>query len=83
MRHTLSTVVSGQFQAGRDKKDRGPTVTRRALRVCELAWMERPVRQHWPKLAGVGMVEGGRDIADAGTLAHAARSHWGVGNRLH
>ena len=65
-----------------------------------LHWLDRPIRQHWPKLAGVGMVErtreingktstgrafyiGSKGILDAATFANAARSHWGIENKLH
>ena len=82
------------------EKDHGRIETRRALWVCELAWLDLPIRQHWPKLAGVGMVErtrkingmasterafyiGSKGIGDAEPFVHAARSHWGVENRLH
>ncbi|MFV0372174.1 MAG: ISAs1 family transposase [Azonexus sp.] len=44
------------------EKDHGRIETRRALWVCELAWLDRPIRQHWPKLAGVGRVERRREI---------------------
>lgn len=44
------------------EKDHGRIETRRALWVSELAWLDRPIRQHWPKLAGVGMVERTREI---------------------
>ena len=36
--------------------------TRRAWWVSDLAWLDRPIRQRWPKLAGVGMVERSREI---------------------
>ncbi len=36
--------------------------TRSALWVSDLAWRDRPLRQHWPKLAGVGRVERRREI---------------------
>jgi len=82
------------------EKDHGRIETRHALWVSELAWLDRPIRQHWPKLAGVGMVErtrqidgktsverafyiGSKGVANAEVFAKAARSHWGVENRLH
>lgn len=82
------------------EKDHGRIETRRALWVSDLAWLDRPIRQHWPKLAGVGMLErireingktsterafyiGSKGIAHAESLATAARSHWGIENRLH
>jgi predicted transposase YbfD/YdcC len=81
-------------------KDHGRIETRSYVWVTELSWLDRPIRQHWPKLAGIGMVERTRDIngkvsterafyigskgvANAETFANAARSHWGIENKLH
>jgi predicted transposase YbfD/YdcC len=44
------------------EKDHGRIETRRALWVSDLAWLDCPIRQHWPKLAGVGMIERRREI---------------------
>jgi predicted transposase YbfD/YdcC len=44
------------------EKDHGRIETRSAIWVTELSWLDRPLRQHWPKLAGVGMVERRREI---------------------
>lgn len=82
------------------EKNHGRIETRRYVWVTELNWLDRPIRQHWPKLAGVGMVERTRDIngktsiekafyigskgiANGETFANAARSHWGIENKLH
>jgi predicted transposase YbfD/YdcC len=82
------------------EKDHGRIETRSALWVTDLTWLDRPIRQRWPKLAGVGMVErvreikgktsterafyiGSKGIAHAETFAKAARSHWGIENKLH
>ena len=82
------------------EKDHGRIETRTALWVSNLDWLDRPIQQHWPKLAGVGMIERRREINDkisverafyigskgirnAETFAKAARSHWGIENRLH
>lgn len=43
-------------------KDHGRIETRNHLWVTDLTWLDRPIRQHWPKLAGVGMVERMREI---------------------
>ena len=43
-------------------KDHGRIETRQHLWVADLSWLDRPIRQHWPKLAGVGMVERIREI---------------------
>jgi predicted transposase YbfD/YdcC len=44
------------------EKDHGRIETRSALWVGELAWLDRSIQGHWPKLAGVGMVERKREI---------------------
>jgi predicted transposase YbfD/YdcC len=44
------------------EKNHGRIETRCAWWVSELAWLDRPIRQHWPKLAGVGRVERRREI---------------------
>lgn len=44
------------------EKDHGRIETRRALWVSELSWLDKKLRTHWPKLAGVGMIERQRDI---------------------
>ena len=43
-------------------KDHGRIETRNHLWVTDLTWLDRPIRQHWPKLAGVGRVERVREI---------------------
>lgn len=43
-------------------KDHGRIETRNHLWVTDLNWLEQPIRQNWPKLAGVGMVERTREI---------------------
>lgn len=44
------------------EKDHGRIETRNHLWVTDLSWLDRPIRQRWPKLAGVGMVERKREI---------------------
>ena len=44
------------------EKNHGRIEIRRALWVSDLNWLDRPIRQHWPKLAGVGMLERTRAI---------------------
>lgn len=44
------------------EKDHGRIETRQALWVADLSWLDRKLRQHWPKLAGVGMIERRREI---------------------
>jgi predicted transposase YbfD/YdcC len=49
------------------EKDHGRIETRQALWVTDLSWLDRKFRQHWPKLAGVGMIERRREIG--GTIS--------------
>ena len=44
------------------EKDHGRIETRTALWVRDLSWMDQSIRQHWPKLAGVGALERRREI---------------------
>lgn len=44
------------------EKDHGRIETRRALWVSDLSWLDKNIRAHWPKLAGIGMIERQRDI---------------------
>ena len=44
------------------EKDHGRIETRQALWVTDLSWLHTPLRQHWPKLAGIGMIERQREI---------------------
>lgn len=44
------------------EKDHGRIETRRALWVTDLSWLDRKLREHWPKLAGIGMIERQREI---------------------
>jgi predicted transposase YbfD/YdcC len=44
------------------EKGHGRIETRRASWVTDLSWLEPSIRQRWPKLAGVGMLERERDI---------------------
>jgi predicted transposase YbfD/YdcC len=45
------------------EKGHGRIEIRRALWVTDLSWLDKSIRQRWPKLAGVGMIERERDIA--------------------
>ncbi len=38
------------------EKGHGRIETRQALWVTDLSWLDKKLRQHWPKLAGVGMI---------------------------
>lgn len=44
------------------EKGHGRIETRKALWVTDLSWMDRKLREHWPGLAGVGLIERQRDI---------------------
>jgi predicted transposase YbfD/YdcC len=44
------------------EKDHGRIETRRALWINDLFWMDAPLRERWPKLSGVGMLERTRKI---------------------
>ncbi len=44
------------------EKDHGRIETRQALWVTDLSWLDKPPRQHWPRLAGIGMIERQREI---------------------
>lgn len=44
------------------EKDHGRIETRQALWITDLSWLDKQLRERWPKLAGVGMIERQRDI---------------------
>ena len=43
-------------------QDQGRLETRRARWISDLTWRDRPRQLHWPKLAGVGLIERSREI---------------------
>jgi predicted transposase YbfD/YdcC len=47
------------------EKDHGRIETRQALWVTDLSWLDKKLREHWPKLAGIGMIERQREINGA------------------
>lgn len=54
----------GSLPVGRHEtieKDHGRIETRRAVWVGDLSWLDKKLRERWPKLAGVGMIERQRD----------------------
>ena len=53
------------------EKNHGRIEIRRALWVSDLNWLDRPIRQHWPKLTGVGMVERTREIDGKSSVERA------------
>lgn len=44
------------------EKDHGRIETRQAMWITDLSWLDKKLREHWPKLAGVGMIERQREI---------------------
>jgi len=44
------------------EKDHGRIETRQAMWVTDLSWLDKKLRGHWPKLAGIGMIERQRNI---------------------
>lgn len=44
------------------EKDHGRIETRQAMWVNDLSWLDKKLRDHWPKLAGIGMIERQREI---------------------
>ena len=47
------------------EKDHGRIETRQAMWVTDLSWLDKKLREHWPKLAGLGMIERQREINGA------------------
>lgn len=44
------------------EKNHGRIETRRAVLVPDVSWMDKPMRESWKKLAGVGMIEAEQQI---------------------
>lgn len=44
------------------EKDHGRIETRQAMWVSDLSWLDKKLRDHWPQLAGIGMIERQREI---------------------
>lgn len=68
------TAGFGALPVGRYQtieKDHGRIETRRALWVTDLSWLDRKLREHWPKLAGVGMIERRREISGTVSVERA------------
>jgi predicted transposase YbfD/YdcC len=53
------------------EKDHGRIKTRQALWVTDLSWLNRKFRQHWPKLAGVGMIKRRRELNGTASMERA------------
>jgi len=85
--HTFHHTIDG---------DHGRIETRRCWATSDIAWLDPEGR--WPKLTSIAMLEATRDIgehtttdvrffittrpADAPTILHAVRAHWGIENSL-
>jgi predicted transposase YbfD/YdcC len=52
-------------------KDHGRIETRQAQWVTDLSWLDKKLREHWPKLAGVGMIERRREISGTVSMERA------------
>jgi predicted transposase YbfD/YdcC len=46
------------------EKNHGRIETRRAALVSDMSWMDKPMREHWQKLAAVGMIEFVQEMKD-------------------
>lgn len=46
------------------EKNHGRIETRRAALVADVSWMDKPMREHWKKLAAVGMIESVQEMKD-------------------
>lgn len=53
------------------EEDHGRIETRRYTWIKRVDWMERPMREQWKKLAGVGMVERRREVASKVSVERA------------
>jgi predicted transposase YbfD/YdcC len=73
------------------EKNHGRIETRRVFFVPDVAWMDKPMREAWKKLAAVGMIESVQEIKGKVSVERryfivsagvktvlAARAHWGV-----
>lgn len=65
----FGTLPVGRYQTV--EKDHGRIETRWAQWVTDLSWLDKKLREHWPKLAGVGMIERQRDINGVVSLERA------------
>lgn len=65
----FGTLPVGRYQTV--EKDHGRIETRWAQWVTDLSWLDKKLREHWPKLAGVGMIERQRDINGVDSLERA------------
>lgn len=65
----FGTLPVGRYQTV--EKDHGRIETRRAQWVTDLSWLDKKLREHWPKLAGVGMIERRREISGTVSMERA------------
>ncbi len=52
------------------EKDHGQIETRRYTWIHDVSWMDKPMRQAWKKLGGVGMIESVREIGNTVHTEH-------------
>ena len=65
----FGTLPVGRYQTV--EKDHGRIETRWAQWVTDLSWLDKKLREHWPKLAGVGMIERRREISGTVSMERA------------
>lgn len=56
----FGSLPVSRFQTA--EKDHGRVETRQAIWVTDLSWLDKKLREHWPKLAGIGLIERQREI---------------------
>lgn len=59
------------------EKDHGRIDTRRYTWIPDVSWMDKPMREAWKKLGGVGRIESIREIGDTVSVEH----HYAIGSR--
>lgn len=65
----FGTLPASQYASV--EKDHGRIETRRSGWVSDLSGLEHPLHQHWPKLAGVGMLDRCREINGKSSIERA------------
>ena len=57
----FGSLPVSRFQTA--EKDHGRVETRQAIWVTDLSWLDKKLREHWPKLAGIGLIERQREVS--------------------
>ena len=57
----FGSLQASRFQTA--EKDHGRIETRQAIWVTDLSWLDKKLREHWPKLAGIGLIERQREVS--------------------